>query len=142
MSDLKEFWLARDVDDNTLALYLSEPQSNGRFFLPTDSTDNVFCIHDEHSPLKAIAPGECVRFVRADPPPKNTKKVRISVAMQANGEWNSCGYGYANEKDDPSDNTKMELALDPLGDDVATCIVTAHATLPPRVAEIEGTVSE
>jgi hypothetical protein len=74
---------------------------------------------------------EIDRMLAAKAPPARTVRVRVAVAVAANGDWLACGA-------DRSDEWAVaRVEYDP-GDRLTW--VTADVPLPPEPAEVEGEV--
>lgn len=66
----------------------------------------------------------------------DTVKVRIAVAVDAAGSWNSCGSEGMDEDD------MMALAVDCVGDGEARYWVTAYLQIPKSIPEVAGEVED
>jgi hypothetical protein len=66
-----------------------------------------------------------------------TVKVRIAVAVDPEGNWNSCGWS-----DAPSDKSMTDIAADMVGDGEAHFWLTAELPIPVvrEVGEVEAKV--
>lgn len=71
-------------------------------------------------------------------PPRRTVRVRIAVAVDADGNWNSDGHCEALNMGVPrTDADKAECAGDPLGSPQALYFLEADLPLPSKAIEIQ-----
>lgn len=70
----------------------------------------------------------------AETQPPNTAKVRIAVAVNADGEWSADG------ADSWQDGYAINAAKAAVADDSRVTFVTAYAPLPEPPAEVAGSV--
>ena len=62
-------------------------------------------------------------------------KIRIAVAIDPSGEWNSCGYSGSSDKD------KMDICVDPLVEGEARYWLEADLMVP-EINTIQADISE
>jgi hypothetical protein len=70
-----------------------------------------------------------------------TKRVRIAVAMQPDGDWNSAGWGSVDGGVTVPDDEKRRIALDPMDDHCLLSWVEADVPVPDVGGDVvEGEV--
>lgn len=66
-------------------------------------------------------------------------KVRVAVAVDHTGDWNSCGWGNLAQEPGHNDNEAMGMAIDPLEAGENRFFLVAELPLPVAV-DVDATV--